>query len=167
MFVEGQDPRDAPAGFTPPAPAQPADPFYSPSPDKVIEAAFRQNNPIASVLDSVASASPDNTPDPTWNPLSLIRDTPYEQYYLNYFRRSKRSADPGAYRKINAEERDRETLAASGWARNRRHCRRRAFGPIHIHPGRRRGQQRYRRSADDIGNRRENGDYGGLVFGRI
>ena len=114
LFVDGQDPR--PLGAPPPEPAAP-DPFATPTFDQTLGAAFRQQNPVVSVIDAIRSSSSNTTPDPDWNPLSLIRGTPYEQDHLRDFLGDvNRDQTLARMAKIDAENQDRQTLANSGFA---------------------------------------------------
>jgi hypothetical protein len=69
IFTEGQDPLDAgidpsqPSGRMPTGAQEPA-PFTAPGGMTTVEAAFRQNNPVASVLDAITRSRPDMTPVP-------------------------------------------------------------------------------------------------------
>lgn len=113
LYVEGGD-RDA---GVPPREDGAPDPFASPTGGDVAAAAFRQQNPIASVIDAINSSSPDRTVDPTWNPLEAIRGTAYERDHLQDFLGDQNESQTRArMAKIDAEEADRQTLAASGWA---------------------------------------------------
>ncbi len=112
FFVDGQDPRDF--GQPPAEPAAP-DPFAQPAPGAEWAAALRLQNPIVSAYSGFhASAAP---ADPDWNPLSVIRGTPYEQYYLRDFLGDRNREDTTArMAAIASEQKNRETLEGAGWA---------------------------------------------------
>src|ERR1700744_819033 len=120
FFDEGHDPLSpqpgtpyAPGPLVGPAP----DPFATADPTAVTGAAFRQNNPIVSVLNEITNYSPDGQLDPNHNPLDIIKGTKYEANNLDTFLNSPNEATTRAIMaRIDKEESDRQTLAASGVA---------------------------------------------------
>lgn len=112
FFPEGQDPAGrAPTGTAPP------DPFMGPTPSETIGAAFRQNNPVASVLSSISKGSPEfATSTPGYDPIPRVAGTKYEPYLDQFI--DDRNADQTNQRmaRIDGEQKDQETLAASGTA---------------------------------------------------
>lgn len=117
LFVEGEDPRSPVPGYGPPPVQAPPNPLNLPPLEQTGGAAFRQSNSIVSLLSALASASPDSTPDPNWNPRTIIDGTSYKGRPLQDFLGEVNEAQTRAHMaKIDAEERDRQTLAASGWA---------------------------------------------------
>jgi hypothetical protein len=85
-----------------------------PDPLDTIGAAFRQNNPVASLLSSVYMQGP-FAPDPSHNPYSLIQGTPYFHQHGSRFYGSQSEAETRAIMaQIDTEERDRGILQAAG-----------------------------------------------------
>lgn len=112
FFPEGQDPAGrAPTGTAPP------DPFMGPTLPETVGAAFRQNNPVASVLSSISKGSPEfATSTPGYDPIPRVAGTKYEPYLDQFI--DDRNADQTNQRmaRIDAEQQDQQTLAASGTA---------------------------------------------------
>lgn len=92
------------------------DPFAAPSASQTFDAALRQQNPIASVITAMQRGSPSTAYDPSHNPLDLIRGTKYEADHLSSFTSSPNEATTRSIMaRIDQEDADRKTLAASGW----------------------------------------------------
>jgi hypothetical protein len=93
-----------------PPPAPPADPGIL----NTIGAAFRQDNEVVSLYRrSHDEAFP---PDPNYNPLPDIQGTPYFRIHADRFAGSHSLAETNAIKhRIDEEEADRATLAASGF----------------------------------------------------
>ncbi len=103
---------DPKAGYTTPDMIAKADEIAQRS---VIAAAFRQDNTITSLM-SRKDLGVDNSDDGEFDPISYIRDNNlqgYEDSFIGVL--NSRRAD-AVKAQIERENRDRETLAASGWA---------------------------------------------------
>ncbi len=88
---------------------QPAPPEGS-----LLAAAFRQENTIVSAYNYVTERS-GFTYDPSHNPLDLIKETKFEQYYLDRFVDSRSEAETRQrMARIEREEEDRKLLDSSG-----------------------------------------------------
>jgi hypothetical protein len=117
-FIDGQDPLDATQGRSVRAPTgpQPTDPFSGPTPEETIGAAFRQNNPIVSVVHAINQSRPDQTPIPGYDPITPLIGTKYE----GLIGQSLGDVNPAQTRARMAEqdqeEKDQQALAGSGWA---------------------------------------------------
>jgi hypothetical protein len=80
-----------------------------------ISAAFRQYNPIVSVIDAVLSM-PGNEPTPGYNPLDTLKGTTHEGDDLSIYAGSHNEAYTRALMaRKDREDADRRTLAAF-WA---------------------------------------------------
>jgi hypothetical protein len=119
-----QAPDAAPAlpPSTLPAPRVPSgapapDPFQQgPATADTISAAFRQDNPISSVLDSIGQM-PGNEYDPTHNPLDTLKGTPHEGDDLSIYAGSPNEGYTRALMaRLDRQRTDQETLAQSGHA---------------------------------------------------
>ena len=116
-FVEGQDPLDqgAPApGRTPLGPTQP-DPFVGPTHGEVIGAAFRQNNPVASVLDAISRGPTVSPPVPGYDPIPRLVGTKYEPLLNQSLGDTSPDETTARMAKFDAEQKDQQTLADAGW----------------------------------------------------
>jgi len=94
------------------------DPFAAPpaAPDitETVDAAFRLNNPIGSLL--AHNPLPDATPTPGYNPFDTIRGTSHAGDDLSIYAGSPNEAyTRGIMAQQDSEDKDRRTLAASGW----------------------------------------------------
>ena len=119
FFANGQDPRDTLGAPTPersPLGAPEVDPF-APQPHlaDVTAAAFRQNNPIVSVIESIANRSDETRVDPTHNPLDLAKGTPLEQDPSALIDSPNAATTRAIIAQRQGEDRDRATLARGGW----------------------------------------------------
>src|ERR1700757_5052914 len=76
LFTEGQDPLDQgqSVGRMPTGTPEPP-PFSGPSSNAVVGAAFRQNNPVVSVLDALSRSRPDMTPVLGYDPVKRLSGT--------------------------------------------------------------------------------------------
>lgn len=105
--------RDTKAGYDTPETIAKAEEIGQRS---VIAAAFRQDNIIASVL-SRQDLGVDNNDDSEFDPVAYMRENPklagYEDSFLGVLNRRRADA---VRAQIEMEQRDRETLEASGWA---------------------------------------------------
>lgn len=95
--------------------APPPGPAPNPGLLDTFGAAFRQENEVVSLYRRLWDEN--FTPDPSYNPLPDIKDTPYFQHYADRFAGSHSAAETQAIkRRIDEENADNATLAASGWA---------------------------------------------------
>lgn len=93
-----------------PAPA----PGPAPAVADTISAAFRQDNPIQSVMTALSNHGGGEV-DPDWDPIAAIKGTKYQDD-ASAFIGSPNEADTRArMAQIDQENQDRETLASSGW----------------------------------------------------
>lgn len=119
VFTEGQDPLDAPnvspAGRMPTGTA-PSDPFAYPSTPAVVGAAFRENNPVVSVLDALSKGSADAAPIPGYNPVKRLSGTKDDDLIEQSLADVNPAQTDARIAKKNAEIKDQQTLAASGWS---------------------------------------------------
>jgi hypothetical protein len=96
-----------PEGIEPPAPR--------PTLDDTVAAAFRQDNTVINLFRRMKEQ--EFPPEPDYNPINDIRDTKYLLDHSDNFVNSRSSAETRAImRRIDGEETDRRTLAASGVA---------------------------------------------------
>lgn len=99
---------------------EPADPFQ-PRPDAgaILGAAFREANPIASVLHAISGNRDDFFDDPTHNPVRWLRENApkYTAGNLKPFLGSRNEYETRSIMaRMDAEEQDKQTLAmAGGW----------------------------------------------------
>lgn len=118
VFPEGQDPL-VPAGTNPagrmPLGTDAPDPFDYPKTSDVIGAAFRQNNPVISVLDAITRSRPDMTPVPGYDPVTRLSGTKDDDLIEQSLADENPAQTDARISKKNAEIKDRQTLAASGW----------------------------------------------------
>jgi hypothetical protein len=97
------------------APPDPFAPDTSPTIGQTAAAAFRQQNPVVSVIDAVSSM-PGNQPQPGYNPLDTLKGTPHEGDDLSIYVGSHNEGYTRALMaRKDSEDADRRTLAASGW----------------------------------------------------
>lgn len=97
------------------APPDPFAPDTSPTIGQTAAAAFRQQNPIVSVIDAVSSM-PGNQPQPGYNPLDTLKGTPHESDDLSIYAGSHNEGYTRALMaRKDSEDADRRTLAAAGW----------------------------------------------------
>lgn len=89
------------------------DPIKQPSALDTVTAAFRQFNPVVSVARQGLQQGFETEPD--HNPLDVIKGTKYFERYADNFLGSRSSLETQSIMaRIDAEERDTQTLAASG-----------------------------------------------------
>jgi hypothetical protein len=119
IFTEGQDPLDTqgvnPAGRMPTGTPAP-DAFAYPTGPQVVGAAFRQNNPVVSVLDALSKGSPDMTPVPDYNPVKRLSGTKDDDLIEQSLADVNPAQTDARIAKKNAEIKDQQTLSASGWS---------------------------------------------------
>jgi hypothetical protein len=85
-----------------------------PEPGDLLAASFRQSNTVGSLYNSIANSG-EFTPDPNHNPLDVIRGTKYEQAHLGNFTGSRSEAETREImRRIDAEDKDRQTIESAG-----------------------------------------------------
>jgi hypothetical protein len=97
-----------PEGIEPPAPTLP-------TLDDTVAAAFRQDNTVINLFRRMKEQ--EFPPEPDYNPINDIRDTKYLLDHSDNFVNSRSAAETRAImRRIDGEEADRRTLAASGVA---------------------------------------------------
>lgn len=119
IFSEGQDPLDQgldpsqPAGRMPTGAPEPA-PFSGPGSNAVIGAAFRQNNPVVSVLDAITQSRPDMTPVPGYDPVQRLSGTENDDLIDQSLADVNPAQTDARIAKKQQEQQDRQTLAASG-----------------------------------------------------
>jgi hypothetical protein len=92
------------------------DAFLHPTPEETIGAAFRQNNPIASVLDAISRSREDMRPQEGYDPIPRVVGTKYEPYIDRFLADQNPAQTDARMAKIDSEENDRRILAQSGWA---------------------------------------------------
>lgn len=117
MFLDGQDPLDATQGIAQRAPLGQAapDPFQgAPTLGDTAAAAFRQNNPVVSVIEGIGAKGPDHNLDPSYNPMTVLKGTPYEQDPSRFVDDPNESVTQARIAQIEQEKTDRDTLARSG-----------------------------------------------------
>lgn len=104
----------APLGAEP-IPEEGPDPQDVPSPGAwdTLKAAFRTENIIGSLLND-DTLTLDNTVEQGYNPWEDIVGTKYEDYWESFTRSNNRRYSEALKRKIDREEDDRRTIAASG-----------------------------------------------------
>ena len=122
-FSEGQDPLDptnANQLRSPQGPGEQPDPFSpGPSGPQTVAAAFRQANPVVSVLNAIGQSAPGGEPD-GHNPIEIIggMNSKYAQGpnglspFLGFDNASQVRARMA---KFDQEQADKKTLEASGW----------------------------------------------------
>lgn len=107
-------------GMGTPAMQPETDPWkYSPTIGEVIGPAFRQGNPVGSMLDVLQSSRPDMASDATYRVLDdpQIKGTKFETDHIDKFLGSPNAAYTKWLReRIEREQKDRELLASSGGA---------------------------------------------------
>ena len=119
IFTEGQDPLDQgldpsqPAGRMPTGVPEPA-PFTAPGSNTVIAAAFRQNNPVVSVLDAITRSRPDMTPVPGYDPVARLKGTKDDDLIDQSIADVNPAQTDARIAKKQAEQKDQQTLASSG-----------------------------------------------------
>jgi hypothetical protein len=97
-----------PEGIEPPAP-------MLPTLDDTVAAAFRQDNTVINLFRRMKEQ--EFPPEPDYNPINDIRDTKYLLDHSDNFVNSRSAAETRTImRRIDGEEADRRTLAASGVA---------------------------------------------------
>lgn len=114
LFMDyAQKPTTPPlAGYDTPATITAAQEIASRS---TVAAAFRQDNTIASLL-SRKDTGVDNEDDGQFDPVAYIRDNKLEGYENSFMGVMNGRRADAVKAQIEMEKRDRETLAASGWA---------------------------------------------------
>jgi hypothetical protein len=118
FFDEGADPLDPPAvnpGGRMPTGINPPDPYSGPSSEQVYGAAFRQNNPVVSVLDAITRSRPDMTPVEGYDPVKRLTGTKDDDLIEQSLADVNPAQTDARIAKKEAEVKDRQTLAASGW----------------------------------------------------
>jgi hypothetical protein len=118
FFDDGQDPLDTPganAGGRAPIGSNPPDAWNYPTTSDVIGAAFRQNNPVVSVLDAITQSRPDMTPVPGYDPVTRLSGTPDDDLIEQSLADVNPAQTDARIAKKNAEIQDRQTLSAAGW----------------------------------------------------
>ena len=91
-----------------------AEPAPAPSAWETVKAAFALENDVVAAIDFMSR--PVFEPDPAFEPMSVLKDTRYEEYYLDRFVGVQSEAEArSVMARIDREERDRRTLAASGF----------------------------------------------------
>jgi hypothetical protein len=117
VFTEGQDPLDTqgvnPTGRLPTGSAPP-DPWNYPTTGETLGAAFRQNNPVVSVLDSITRSRPDMTPVPDYDPVKRLSGTENDDLIDQSLSDVNPAQTDARIAKKQAELKDQQTLAASG-----------------------------------------------------
>jgi hypothetical protein len=117
-FPEGQDPLDPP-GVNPtgrmPLGTSPADPWNYPTMGETFNAAFRQTNPVISVLDAISRSRPDMVPTPGYDPVKYLSGTKNDDLIEQSLADVNQAQTDARIAKKNAEIKDQQTIAASGW----------------------------------------------------
>lgn len=117
FFDDGQDPLDqgaGPGGRMPLGQSSP-DPWSYPTDADVLGAAFRQDNPVVSVLSAITASRPDMTPDPTYDPVKYLSGTPNDDLIEQSLGDVNQAQTDARIAKKGAEIKDQQTLAAAGW----------------------------------------------------
>jgi hypothetical protein len=118
VFPEGQDPLESP-GINPPGRmptgTAPPDPWNYPSGEQIFGAAFRQNNPVISALSAITQSRPDMTPVPGYNPVARLSGTKDDDLIEQSLADVNPAQTDARIARKNAEIKDQQTLAASGW----------------------------------------------------
>jgi hypothetical protein len=120
LFPEGQDPLDVASGTNEPGRMPlgqaPPDPWAAePSQLDTITAAFRQNNPIVSVLSVLSRSRPDMTPEPGYDPVKRLSGTKDDDLIEQSLADVNPAQTDARIAQKNDEIKDQQTLAASGW----------------------------------------------------
>jgi hypothetical protein len=119
IFTEGQDPLDAqginPAGRMPTGTPSP-DAFSYPTGPQIMGAAFRQNNPVVSVLDALSRSQPDMTPVPDYNPVTKLSGTKDDDLIEQSLADVNPAQTDARIAQKNDEIKDQQTLSAAGWS---------------------------------------------------
>ena len=119
IFTEGHDPLDAgldpsqPMGRMPTGAPEPA-PFSGPNGEETVAAAFRLNNPVVSVLDAITRSRPDMTPVPGYDPVTHLKGTENDDLIDQSIADVNPAQTDARIAKKKAEQKDAQTLAASG-----------------------------------------------------
>jgi hypothetical protein len=100
-------PQIPPTGVSPPAPNIPTGP-------ETIAAAFRQNNWIVNVGRSMFEQT--YPPEPGYEPVDDITGTKYDKHISRFLSSRSRAETHARMAQMDEEERDKETMAASGWS---------------------------------------------------
>lgn len=116
-FVEGQDPLDqgAPAPGRMPMGPTPPDQFIGPTAPEVWGAAFRQNNPVVSVIDAISKSPAVAPPVPGYNPVPRLVGTKYESLLSQSLGDTNPDETTARMAKFDAEQKDQQMLADAGW----------------------------------------------------
>lgn len=114
VFTEGNDPLDAGARdlVTPIVPADPK-PNYD-RPVDPFPAAFRQSNPMVSVVNALMMSGVGGEPDQNYNPFEAIRNTKYALEPDSFVGSANAAQTQSIISRIDQRDRDREILAAAG-----------------------------------------------------
>lgn len=117
LFVEGQDPLAKAHGdpLRAPVAAQEQDPFAGASTFQAIGAAFRRENPIASMMTAWSEQASNQTVDPAHNPFEIIKGTPAEQYGWQFLGSPNEATTRALMARITREKEDERVLQQSGW----------------------------------------------------
>ncbi len=103
-----------PGGRMPIGEPEPA-PVQAPSAGATFGAAFRQDNPVVSVLDALTRSRPDTTPVPGYDPVTRLSGTKDDDLIEQSLADVNPAQTDARIAKKDAETKDRQTLAASGW----------------------------------------------------
>ena len=113
-FSDGQDPREATEGdwvFHATSHAAPPEPV---TPGETIGAAFRQYNPILWIIDAASRSRPDQTPVPSYDPIPLLVGTKHESLIGQSLGDVNPAQTKARMDYFDANQRDRQILAAAG-----------------------------------------------------
>jgi len=115
LQVIGEDDPTYDLGFQAPL-ATPAPAPTGPVTPEVVSAAFRQGNTVVSAVSSLLSNGYYGPEDPSFDPMTLLRGSKYEQggYLSNFIGARNENETRAIMDRIDKEEADRELLATSG-----------------------------------------------------
>jgi hypothetical protein len=102
-------------GRMPLGPSEPNPWTQPPGLADTFSAAFRQLNPVVSVLDAITRSRPDMTPVPGYDPVKRLSGTKDDDLIEQSLADVNPAQTDARIAKKNAEIADRQTLAASGW----------------------------------------------------
>lgn len=117
FFDDGQDPLDAgnqPGGRMPLGAESPS-PWDIPKTSDVVAAAFRQNNPVVSVLAAITQSRPDMTPQQGYDPVKYLSGTPNDDLIEQSLSDVNQAQTDARIAQKNTEIKDQQTLGAAGW----------------------------------------------------
>jgi hypothetical protein len=118
VITDGQDPLDPPGTTAPgrvPMGPPDADPWTYPTAMDTIGAAFRQYNPVISALDAITRSRPDMTPVPGYDPITKLKGTKDEDLIDQSLADVNPAQTDARIAKKDAEIKNQQILAASGW----------------------------------------------------